>query len=68
MKNVQVIEEHTENGVDWFVSFTSNNPEADDCVKMASKEDAFRLHEILTKRLDVCYRPLQVDFNTGVHK
>jgi hypothetical protein len=44
---VQVIEDHDDSGVHWSVSFTSHNPEASDCVFMASEEDAFKLKKIL---------------------
>lgn len=47
--NVLVLEDYDENqDVSWGVSFTNHNPELKDYVGCASKEDAFKLQDILS--------------------
>ena len=54
---VQVCEDYDPDGnVSWFVSFTSHNPKPEDCVKMVSKEDAFKLKEILENNLVIKHK------------
>ena len=45
--SVVVIESVESEGTAWLVSLDGHNPEPDRCVEMASKEDAFRLRDIL---------------------
>ena len=47
METVQVIEEVGDCGSDWFVSLTDNNPEAKDCFKVDSGDEAFRIKLML---------------------
>lgn len=42
-----VIESVEENGTEWGISFTNNNPEAKDYFKMPDKETAFRLQRYI---------------------
>ena len=44
-----VIESHEENGVEWWLSFTSHNPELDECIQCPDKEFAFRMKELIDK-------------------
>lgn len=46
---VIVIETHEDNGVEWGISFTNNNPEPQDYFKLPDEETAFRLAERLAK-------------------
>ncbi len=43
-KSAVVIEDPSKN--EWAVSFTSHNPERDDCVDCKTEEDAWRLKRI----------------------
>jgi hypothetical protein len=47
--NVLVIETHTDEGVEWGISFTDYNPAPEDYLKMADKETAFRLRDKLAE-------------------
>ena len=47
MKIVQVIENIQENGSEWVLSLTDNNPKSEDCFVVESAKEAFRVKEML---------------------
>lgn len=47
MKKIQVIEIIGNNSNEWILSLTDNNPEDKDCFEVSSKEEAFRIKEML---------------------
>lgn len=49
MKKLQLIEEVTENGTEWVLSITDNNPESKDCFTLKSSNEAIRVKELLEK-------------------
>lgn len=44
-----VIKMQEEHGTEWLVSFTSHNPEAEDCVEMKDGKEAFKLVALIEK-------------------
>lgn len=42
-----LIEEHTESGVDWLVSFDGSNPTTDKCIKCADRTEAEKLISLI---------------------
>jgi hypothetical protein len=49
MKTVQVIESVDNNGTEWIISLTDNNPEAKDSFMVLGKDEAFRIKEMLER-------------------
>lgn len=44
-----VLETHTDNGVEWGISFNGYNPEPEDYLRMVDKESAFKLRDKLAE-------------------
>jgi len=45
--SVLIIEQHEDHGIDWVVSFAGLNPPIEKCIVLKSKEDAFKLQELI---------------------
>ena len=47
--NVLICENHNSDGVEWLVSFTTNNPTKEECVVVKDYENAARLIDLVDK-------------------
>lgn len=49
MKNLVVIENHEDYGVEWILSFSGSNPTLDESIKCVSKDEAFKLKYLIER-------------------